>query len=118
MIFGSIFISTLSNFKLRVQVSGNLKFDSVEMNIDPNIIEKFQHRFALAPNDQLIIAASTHAPEEQVAIAAIKKLKASLPKVRLLIAPRHPERFGEVSALLQGSGLRWSRRSNPPAIDD
>src|SRR5207248_5433452 len=52
------------------------------------------------------------------AIAAFKKLKTSLPKVRLLIAPRHPERFGEVSGLLQDSGLRWSRRSNPLAIDD
>ncbi len=35
-----------------------------------------------------------------------------------MLAPRHPERFNEVAALIQKSGLSWARRTNPPDADD
>jgi 3-deoxy-D-manno-octulosonic-acid transferase len=35
-----------------------------------------------------------------------------------MIAPRRPERFNEVAALLQKSGLSWTRKTNPPDSND
>src|SRR5262249_29399332 len=65
-----------------------------------------------------IVAASTHAPEEQVVIEAFKQVKQTHPEARVLIAPRHPERFSEVAALLEKSSLTWSRRSSVPVGHD
>jgi len=65
----------------------------------------------------LILAASTHAPEEEIILESIQRLRQKQ-QVRLLLAPRHPERFNEVGALLQKSGLSWTRRTNPPEPSD
>ena len=104
----------------RVLVPGNLKFDSAEMAIDPRVLAGFRERFGFDGTRPLLLAASTHAPEERVAVEAFKQVKDSQPgaRARLLIAPRHPERFSEVAALLQSSGVTWTRRSNHPAAHD
>jgi 3-deoxy-D-manno-octulosonic-acid transferase len=104
----------------RVLMPGNLKFDSAEAAIDDGTTENLHRRFGFDRNTRLIVAASTHAPEEQVVIDAFKQIKASQRsyQARLLIAPRHPERFGEVASLLQDSGLTWSRRSAPSQAKD
>ena len=96
-----------------VLMPGNLKFDSAENSTDDPATTDLRQRFGFDQIARLIVAASTHAPEEQVVIDAFKQLKLSQPdyQARLLIAPRHPERFGEVAALLETSGLTWSRRS-------
>jgi len=97
----------------RVLTPGNLKFDSAESSIDGSATANLVERFGFDRSMRLIVAASTHAPEELVLIEAFKQLGISQPdcQARLLIAPRHPERFGEVASLLQASGLTWSRRS-------
>jgi 3-deoxy-D-manno-octulosonic-acid transferase len=59
----------------------------------------------------MILAASTHAPEEEIIVESIQKLRQKQ-AVRLMLAPRHPERFNEVASLLQKSGLTWARRTN------
>ncbi|PYS41494.1 MAG: hypothetical protein DMF71_11185, partial [Acidobacteria bacterium] len=71
-----------------------------------------------ALNDPFIIAASTHAPEERIAVEAFQQVRLALPNARMLIAPRHPERFAEVASLLQRSGLTWTQRSNPSSTQD
>jgi 3-deoxy-D-manno-octulosonic-acid transferase len=104
----------------RVLMPGNLKFDSAEGSIDDSTTETLRRRFGFDRTTLLILAASTHAPEEQVVIDAFRQIKNSHAgyQARLLIAPRHPERFGEVASLLQGSGLTWSRRSAPSQAED
>ena len=62
----------------------------------------------------MIVAASTHAPEEAHVLQAFKDVWKNstadrLP--RLLLAPRHPERFDEVFELIKKSGFDWVRRS-------
>jgi 3-deoxy-D-manno-octulosonic-acid transferase len=104
----------------RVLMPGNLKFDSAEGSIDELASENLRQRFGFDRTTRLIVAASTHAPEEQVVIDAFKQLKNSQTSFqpRLLIAPRHPERFGEVASLLEDSGLTWSLRSAAPQLED
>jgi 3-deoxy-D-manno-octulosonic-acid transferase len=104
----------------RVEVSGNVKFDLLASMDEHAMTENLRARFGLNQTRPLIIAASTHAREERIVLEAFKQLRA-LPEgrtARLLIAPRHPERFGEVAALLSSSGLAWSRRSEVPRDED
>jgi 3-deoxy-D-manno-octulosonic-acid transferase len=75
---------------------------------------EIRDRFGLRSEAPLILAASTHAPEEEVILESIKQLQPA----RLLLAPRHPERFNEVAALIQKSGLSWARRTGAPNGDD
>ncbi|MDX6531854.1 MAG: 3-deoxy-D-manno-octulosonic-acid transferase [Blastocatellia bacterium] len=104
----------------RVLMPGNLKFDSAESSLDDNATAALSERFGFGQDARLIVAASTHAPEEQVVIDAFKQIQNSTPtsRARLLIAPRHPERFDEVASVLKASGLTWSRRSEAPRAED
>jgi 3-deoxy-D-manno-octulosonic-acid transferase len=98
----------------RVFTVGNLKFDS-QFSLDKK--PDFENRFGLGSGVPLILAASTHAPEEKIILESFQKLKAAR-SVRLMLAPRRPERFREVAELIEASGLTWARRTNPPAADD
>jgi 3-deoxy-D-manno-octulosonic-acid transferase len=104
----------------RILMSGNLKFDSAEIAADRAVVADLAGRFGLNEKPQLIVAGSTHGPEEMVMVEAFRRLRTVHrdSTTRLVIAPRHPERFAEVASLLQKSGLTWARRSNPPAIED
>jgi 3-deoxy-D-manno-octulosonic-acid transferase len=104
----------------RVLMPGNLKFDGAESSIDESATANLRERFGFDQSARLIVAASTHAPEELIVIDAFKQIRRAKPgyQARLLIAPRHPERFGEVASLLQASGLTWSRRSAAPQAED
>ena len=100
----------------RVAVAGNVKFDAGTVGDSNLLAAELGARYHITETTQLLIAASTHASEENVILEALAK--ASRPNLRLLLAPRHPERFAEVAALLDRSGLKWSRRSALPQSSD
>lgn len=109
----------------RVLVSGNVKFDGGANPGEQVLTMELKKRFRFDDERPLIVAASTHAPEERLVIAAFKELQASAGlnsagpiRPRLLLAPRHPERFAEAASLLQSSGINWARRSAAPAAHD
>lgn len=104
----------------RVKVSGNLKFDLLTTADEQALTEMIGARFGLRRTGPLIVAASTHATEERIVIEAFKRLRAKPEgrQARLLIAPRHPERFDEVASYLSSSGLVWARRSEPASETD
>ncbi len=96
----------------KVKITGNIKFDQPFEN--DALTEVFRKRFAVSADDApLIIAASTHAPEERLILEAFKKVWKSEPEKlpRLLIAPRHPERFAEIAEQIEKTGYNWVRRS-------
>jgi 3-deoxy-D-manno-octulosonic-acid transferase len=97
----------------KVFVAGNLKFDAGRVKSSNSLLSELQQRFNISPERPLIVAASTHAPEERVMLDAFKRVQISTSgKIRLLLAPRHPERFADVAHLLDDSGLSWARRSD------
>ncbi|MDQ1522824.1 MAG: 3-deoxy-D-manno-octulosonic-acid transferase [Pyrinomonadaceae bacterium] len=106
----------------RTRVSGNIKFDADADAGEQTITTELRERFAFDDEQRpLIVAASTHAPEEAITLDAYKRIVDALDnnkRPRLLVAPRHPERFNEVAALLAACGLRWARRSSAPRDDD
>jgi 3-deoxy-D-manno-octulosonic-acid transferase len=58
-----------------------------------------------------VVAGSTVEGEETAIIAAHRSLLSTHPSLVTVIAPRHPERFNYVAALLDASGVPWVRRS-------
>lgn len=105
----------------RVMVSGNIKFDAGTDSTEHVLTAELAKRFGLQDGRPLVVAASTHAPEERIVLDAFKQIHAAREgdaHARLLLAPRHPERFAEVATLLDSSGLRWARRSNAPGAGD
>ncbi|HEX8557445.1 MAG TPA: glycosyltransferase N-terminal domain-containing protein, partial [Pyrinomonadaceae bacterium] len=101
----------------RVRVTGNVKFDIEEFDSRP-LTEELRRRFGVGGGRPLVLAASTHAPEERVVLEAFRLLADAPRRPRLLVAPRHPERFGEVAALLEASGLSWARRGAAARASD
>ena len=64
----------------------------------------------------LLVAGSTHAGEETILLDTYVGLRDRVPRLRWMLAPRHPERFDEVAGLAAGRGLAVVRRSGkrPP----
>lgn len=91
----------------RVTVAGNLKFD-VRAAGESEATRQLKMR---APNLRLIVAGSTLEGEESALIEAWPRLLQADPQLAMVLAPRHPERFASVAALLEKSGIPWSRRS-------
>ena len=104
----------------RILVPGNLKFDIAETALDDAVTNELRVRFGIDGKRPVIVAASTHAPEESVILEAFKQIKYRQPlhDARMIIAPRHPDRFDEVAMLLKTSGLTWSRRSHASSPND
>ncbi len=90
--------------KEKVGVMGSFKFD-IDMKESGNLpwIENIQ--------GDILLAASTHRGEDEIILDAYKMIKKSAPNLKLIIAPRHPERFDEVGALIKSRGLEYIRRS-------
>jgi 3-deoxy-D-manno-octulosonic-acid transferase len=91
-----------------VDVMGNLKFD-----VNPDAaLRRLGERWAQASGRPLVLAASTREGEEAALLAAWQAQPG--PRPRLLLVPRHPQRFDEVAALVERDGWSLSRRSAWP----
>ncbi len=96
-----------------VAVCGNMKFDAAPSPPSLDEIEKLRLDLALEGDTPLIVAGSTHEGEDEAVLRAYADILSKSPKARLLIAPRHPERFDAVEELIKGAGFRVRRRSRP-----
>jgi 3-deoxy-D-manno-octulosonic-acid transferase len=94
-----------------VRVTGSLKFDGAETNRDNPATQQLRRLAGFAPEDIVLLAGSTQDPEEQLVLATFKRMVAAHPRLRLVLVPRHPERFGAVAQVLAASGVSWQRRS-------
>jgi len=86
---------------------GDLKFVS----------SKKPEKIKLSKKGKIIVAGSTHRPEEKILINVFKKLKEIYTDLKLIIAPRHTERVDEVIKLVEGSGLSYSLRSQTDKLE-
>jgi 3-deoxy-D-manno-octulosonic-acid transferase len=94
----------------RIHVTGNIKFD---FELDPLVSGLgASFRTEHAAGRPIWVAASTHGDEEQIVLAAHKKILKTFPNALLLLVPRHPERFVSVATLIGKSGLAGTTRSS------
>jgi 3-deoxy-D-manno-octulosonic-acid transferase len=94
-----------------VHVTGSLKFDGAVSDRDNPRTATLKALTRWPDDSTVLLAGSTQAPEEQLALDTFISLRTEHPNLRLIVVPRHPERFEEVAGLLTASGLPWRRRS-------
>lgn len=104
----------------KIKTTGNLKFDQSFDEAENNLTRDFRERFAVSADAPLIVAASTHAPEEKVILEAFKTVYKTVGEnlPRLMLVPRHPERFAEVEVLIKETGFDWVKRSEKSSARD
>ena len=108
----------------RSHVTGNLKFDISNSEVDRSLVDYFKGRYGIDSTVFTIVAASTHLPEEKYTLDAYSNLRSQNPetKFKLIIAPRHPERFGQVTDICrefcEKKNLQFRKRSSPFANED
>jgi 3-deoxy-D-manno-octulosonic-acid transferase len=95
----------------RVSVTGSVKFDGVRLSHDPVQLTSLCESLGIKPGERVLLAGSTHAPEEELLLQCYARLQTEFSNLRLLIAPRHQERFEEVAATIRAAGWPLKRRS-------
>ena len=93
------------------QVTGSIKFDGVTNSQQDTATREFQDLFSISDDDVVLMAGSTQHPEEQLAIDAWMALRTEYANLRLILVPRHKERFDDVATAVQAAGCRLVRRS-------
>ncbi|GBD37750.1 3-deoxy-D-manno-octulosonic acid transferase [bacterium HR36] len=111
----------------RIVVSGSMKFDGVTtQRLDPRTL-RLARLFGLTPpgppgrTELVWVAGSTQEPEEEIVLKVYARLQQRWPELRLVLVPRHRERFDSVAQLIQQHGwpvLRRSSLSEPAGVRD
>jgi 3-deoxy-D-manno-octulosonic-acid transferase len=94
-----------------VSATGNVKYDGVQTERDNPRTRAMAELFGIQPGETVWVAGSTQEPEERLCLETYAKARRLHPHLRLILVPRHRERFDEVAALLERSGLPFVRRS-------
>lgn len=100
----------------RVKTLGNLKYaapDAAERARQDAVAAALDAQFGLSETKHLIICGSAVEGEEEPILAAFRRVRqtSGLEDARLLLAPRHPQRFAQVAAALARQELPFARRT-------
>ena len=96
---------------VNVVTTGNVKYDGVSSNRHNARTQAMRSLLGISSDALVWVAGSTQDPEETFAIDIYRRANTKHSKLRLILVPRHPERFDEVARLLERSGLPFVRRS-------
>ena len=94
-----------------VYVTGSIKFDGAQSDRDNLLTRQLTALAGFQSEDIVFLAGSTQEPEEALCLQTYCTLSQQYPSLRLVLVPRHPERFEAVARLLDQSGLKWQRRT-------
>jgi 3-deoxy-D-manno-octulosonic-acid transferase len=93
-----------------VRVAGNLKFD-IPAPAPPAIVERLRKSIAESGAGPVLVCGSTVEGEESLLLKAFENVLVQHPRAVMILAPRHPERFPGVAALLDKMSIQFWRRS-------
>ncbi|MBN1591550.1 MAG: 3-deoxy-D-manno-octulosonic acid transferase [Pirellulales bacterium] len=96
----------------RVHVTGSMKYDGAEIDRDNPQTRQLRQLAHFADDDVVFLAGSTQEPEERLVLDVWARLSAQWPRLRLILVPRHPERFEVVARMLDSLGIAWQRRTD------
>ena len=102
----------------RIRHTGSVKFDNATADANSRDAE---FRALVAPlgfSGPILVGGSTWAPEERALAAAVQKLRADFPSLRLILVPRHVERSAAIADELTRTGLRVALRSKLPTAGE
>jgi 3-deoxy-D-manno-octulosonic-acid transferase len=91
-------------------VTGNLKYDAA-IGFDPAAEERAWREQLSLGDAPVVVAGSTHDPEERILCETYKKLRKVVPGVRLILAPRHLDRLAEVQKAVEAADLKCYKKT-------
>lgn len=105
-------IGQLGAESLRIENTGNLKFDHELKEVSAEKLTELRRTFCLPDQLSVLVAGSTHAGEEKQLLSLYQTLLEEERQLLLVLIPRHPQRSREVQALLKEQGLGGRLRSS------
>jgi 3-deoxy-D-manno-octulosonic-acid transferase len=94
-----------------IRITGNLKTE-VDLPLwNEEKTAKLRRDLAVSGKDKLFLAGSTHLGEENQLLSAFSRVKRENKAVQMILAPRHPERSGDIVTLCQSFSLKVERRT-------
>jgi len=94
-----------------VEVTGSMKYDGAQTDRNNPATVELAQLAGFQPDDVVMLAGSTQDPEEALALQAYRELSVDWPALRLVLVPRHPDRFDSVARMLEEQGVDWQRRT-------
>ena len=94
----------------QITVAGNIKFD-LNPTMDEALLESLKTILNFGERDTVMVLASTHHGEDLPLLQSYLALRKDFPELKLVVAPRHPERRAEIRNLLNAEGVLFSLRS-------
>ncbi len=104
-------IISVGAYRENVYVTGNIKYHLNGHEFKTDQLSSLRDELGIEAPCKVIVAGSTHAGEEKILLDVFCRLKGKHPLLKLIIAPRHPERFAEVENIVAKSGLKFAKRS-------
>ena len=95
----------------QLTVTGSIKFDGAQSDRQNERTVELKKLAGISDTDFVIVAGSTQVEEEKISLSVLLKLLPEFPQVKLVIVPRHPERFNEVARTIEHTDLLAGRRS-------
>ncbi len=95
----------------KLYITGNLKFDDEYPRFSDEERDAWKKQLQISVDDQVVVVGSSHDSEEKMILEQFKIVWTERPKTKLVIVPRHPERFNQVAGLLQKENISYMRFS-------
>lgn len=103
----------------RVEVTGSIKFDNAPRDRDDPAVDRLANWCGVDPWHHVWVAGSTSPGEEAIVVAVYQRLRKRHPGLRLILVPRHKERFESVAKLVRENNFSVRRQSgDAPLTDD
>jgi len=103
----------LTHYTGKIFVTGNCKFDSAPQPLSSSERDEMLRTFRFSSDARLLVVGSTHQDEEKIILDAFEKVRNEYPHIKMIISPRHPERFTYVREMLTRTRWKVSCASDP-----
>ncbi len=99
--------------KEKLCVTGNMKYDGNDPAMPKEQLDEWRSSLGIHENDPVLVIGSTHHPEEDDLLGVLAPLWEEFPDLKIILVPRHPQRFEQVRALLNKKGIPFSSIEKP-----
>lgn len=96
----------------KVVVTGNLKFDEDHPQLPVGEISVWRQKLGIGSDEIVLTIGSSHYSEEEFVLKALTHVWKNHPNLRVILVPRHPERFRAVAELLEEEHINWISFTN------
>ncbi len=90
-------------------VTGNLKFDARPSVLSDDARRALRQELSIPNDAPVVVIGSSHDPEEKQLLKALRSVWTLHPNLKVILVPRHPERFDAVASLLEQENISYVR---------